>query len=72
MTKRRDVLKAIRTEAKAQDKRFKVRRHGSNHDQWDLNGQCVTIPRHTEIDNELAKIIFSQCEKALGKDWWRR
>ena len=72
MTKRTDVLKSIKQGAKFRDIRFRLLRYGSKHDVWDLGGQRITVPRHTEIEEKLAKAIFAQCEETLGKDWWRR
>lgn len=31
----------------------------------------IPIPRHSEIDNVLAKIICEEAAIKLGKDWYR-
>ena len=40
-------------------------RHGSEHDIYIKNktGKKVSVPRHSEIDNDLAKLILKQLNK---------
>lgn len=71
MTKRRDLLKQIKASARKHDVEFFLKKHGSCHDIWQLGNQPVTMPRHKELDDDLAKEIFSQCQRTLGKGWWR-
>lgn len=71
MTKRRDLIKQIRAEARRQDLSFTLRKHGACHDIWLLGSQPITIPRHAELDDSLARTIYAQCQSTLGKGWWR-
>lgn len=71
MTKRRILLKQIKSEARRQGMRFSLKKHGGSHDIWLLDSQPVTIPRHSELDDDLARLIYVQCQDTLGKEWWR-
>jgi len=31
----------------------------------------IPVPRHTEIDDRMAAVIFKECETEHGKGWWR-
>lgn len=33
---------------------------------------ATTIPRHSEIANQLAEAIFRQLAPALGERWWTK
>ena len=71
MTKKKDIIKRIRREAKAKGVDFeKAARPGSNHDIWMLDGIMVPIPRHNEIPELTTRGIYRECEEKLGKDWW--
>jgi hypothetical protein len=35
-------------------------------------GARIPIPRHVEIDDNLAEQIFKECEPELGERWWKR
>ena len=40
-------------------------RHGGNHDIWrDKKGQMLVIPRHKEIDEDLARALIKQAKLA--------
>lgn len=71
MTKRRDLLKRIRAGARDRGIPFSLKKHGGCHDIWLIGNQPITIPRHKELDDDLAKEIYSQCQKTLGEGWWR-
>lgn len=71
MTKKRDIIKRIRREARAQGVDFeRAARSGANHDIWLLGGMMVPI-RHNEIPELTARGIWRECEEKLGKDWWK-
>jgi len=72
MTKRRDVIKIIATAAAAQGVIFTVTREGSRHTVYDLDGIKIPIPRHNEIGNPLAEVIYKEAAAKLGKDWWKK
>ncbi len=37
-----------------------LKRHGANHDIYMKNGQRESVPRHKELDEELAKAIIKR------------
>jgi hypothetical protein len=69
--KRRDIIKAIRTEAKRQDVEWSVLREGANHTVYRLGSTRIPVPRHNEIGPGLTEQIFSETEAELGRRWWR-
>lgn len=71
MTKQRELIKRLTKAAKTQGMTFTFERHGGNHDVYNLDGLTVTIPRHTEIGDRMAEVIYKQCEPKLGKRWWK-
>ncbi|GFG74709.1 hypothetical protein [Mycobacterium botniense] len=71
MPKRTEVIKKIQKAAKARNMQFTIKRHGGNHDIYDLDGAPIPIPRHREIINRDAEGIYKECEIKLGKGWWR-
>lgn len=71
MTKRVDVIKKIRTAAEAADMTFEVRREGARHTVYSLSGLMIPIPRHREIDNQMAETIYKEAIEKLGEDWWK-
>lgn len=71
MTSRRDILKTIAKAAKAAGLEWALDREGANHSVYSLDGLMIPIARHTEIDNQMAAIIYKECSTKLGKDWWK-
>lgn len=71
MTKQRELLKRVRNAAKARGLTFELERRGGNHDVYSLDGLRVIVPRHREIGNQMATVIYRQCEPKLGKRWWQ-
>ncbi len=71
MTRRRDVLKTIQQAAKEAGIDWELDHEGGNHTVYKLGGLMVPIPRHNEIDNRMAVIIFKECAEKLGRDWWK-
>ena len=72
MTKKKDIIKRLRKEAKAKGIEFaQASRHGGNHDIWLLDGLMLPIPRHSEIPDLTARGVYRECEEKLGKDWWK-
>lgn len=71
MTKQQELLKKLRKAAKARGLSFDFVEHGGRHDAYNLDGLRVTIPRHREIGNQMAAVIYRQCEPKLGKGWWK-
>jgi hypothetical protein len=67
----REVIKRIAAEAKRQKKSWSLDRKGANHDVYSLDGVLIPIPRHTEMGNLTAEMIWKECEEKLGKGWWR-
>ncbi|MER7013016.1 hypothetical protein ABT324_16475 [Saccharopolyspora sp. NPDC000359] len=70
--KQRKLLKKIAKEAKRQRVDWHLAREGSNHAIYRLGGKMIPVPRHTEIDESLAAMIFKECETELGERWWGR
>ena len=67
-----DVIRRIQKQARRDDKTWSLVKHGRRHDLYDLDGVMIPIPRHTEISEQMAQIIWKECESGLGKGWWRR
>jgi hypothetical protein len=47
-----------------------VFREGSNHSQLIIRNKKIAIPRHREIDENLARYIMKELESELGERWW--
>ncbi len=47
-------------------------REGRNHTLYRLGATMIPIPRHTELDDRFAELVFQECESELGERWWRR
>ncbi|PLS30060.1 hypothetical protein Uis1B_2111 [Bifidobacterium margollesii] len=72
MTKRKDIIKRIRAEARKQGIDFtQAARKGGNHDIYLLDGLMIPPPRHNEIPEPTTRGIYRECEDKLGKDWWK-
>lgn len=71
MAKKRDVLRIIKAAANSRSIEFSFLRHGAGHDIWRLGTKNIPIPRHTELDGSLTILLFKECEKVFGNDWWR-
>src|SRR5437660_620617 len=52
--KRGDVIKRITKAAKRASLSFEVSREAANHTVYSLDGLMIPIPRHAEIDNQMA------------------
>ncbi|MTD17327.1 hypothetical protein GIS00_25680 [Nakamurella sp. YIM 132087] len=71
MTKRRDIIAAIARAAAEAGVEWVVAREGANHTVYNLGGIMIPIPRHNEIDNRMAQVIYKEAAEKLGKGWWR-
>jgi hypothetical protein len=71
MPKRTEVIKKIEQAARARGLTFTLKRHGGNHDVYDLDGQMIPIERHRELQHGYAEKLYRQCQPKLGKGWWR-
>lgn len=58
--KRRDLLKKLAEIATANDVEFEFVRHGGSHDIYRVGPTQITVPRHGEIDERLAKKILKE------------
>lgn len=47
-------------------------RFGDSHDIWIIGNSRIPFPRHSEINGKTAREIRKECEKELGKEWWRK
>jgi hypothetical protein len=71
LTKRADLLRAIRDAAEASGVTMVFVRHGSRHDVWRVGSTQFTVPRHREIGDRLAQAVRQSLEDELGEGWWR-
>ena len=37
---------------------FNFKEHGSNHDTWKRGTETIQVPRHKEVNDKLARLIF--------------
>jgi hypothetical protein len=68
--KRRELLQRIQRAARAAGvdmELYELARHTGIR----VGGISTTVPRHGEIPDRLAEVIFKQVEPVLGKGWWR-
>ena len=72
MAKKRDLLNEIRREARKSGVVFRLMRFGNSHDNWIIGNSRIPFPRHSEINGKTAPEIRKECEKELGKEWWRK
>jgi hypothetical protein len=49
-----------------------IYREGSNHSQLIIGNRKIAIPRHREIEENLARYIMKELESELGERWWIR
>ncbi|MGW5519243.1 hypothetical protein [Nocardia africana] len=70
MTKRRDIIKAIRDAANEQDLTIEVT-EGGNHTLIVLDGMKIPVPRHNEVREQTTRSIYKQAAAKLGEDWWK-
>ena len=70
MTKRRDIIKAIRDAANEQDLTIEVA-EGGNHTLIVLDGMKIPVPRHNEVREQTTRSIYKQAAAKLGEDWWK-
>lgn len=61
--KRRDLLRKINQIAKRNDTTAE-HTEGGKHTKITINGKAITVPRHNEIGEGLARTIIRQAEKA--------
>ena len=65
MTSRRWLIKLMKQAAERKNVTFESIRQGGSH-------EIFPIPRHNEIDNNLADIICKEAEAKLGKGWYQQ
>ncbi|MGA4787522.1 hypothetical protein [Nocardia sp. AB354] len=70
MTKRRDIIRAIRDAASRQGLAVAVT-EGGNHTLVVLDGLKIPVPRHNEVRELTARSIYKQAAEKLGEDWWK-
>ena len=67
---RRDVIKKVQREAKAQGLTFTTVEL-TRHTGIVVGGFRSTLGRHTEIPEQAARAFWKQFEQVLGERWWR-
>lgn len=70
MTKRKDIIKRIKTAAKQHGCTLEIS-EGGRHTKLTIDGMIVPVPRHNEIRENTTKAIYEECEPKFGKDWWK-
>jgi hypothetical protein len=68
--KRRDLLRRIRQEAKANGKDV-TESEGGAHSKITVGKTSVRVPRHNEINIETARAIMRDLDEEFGKGWSR-
>lgn len=68
--KRRELVTLIGQQAAAVGVGWQLRRHGANHEIWELDGTMIPIPRHRTIAPPTARDILKQTQPTLGRRWW--
>lgn len=69
---RRQMLRRIAKQARKDGVEFGFEREGGSHSVYRLGAKTIPVPRHNDIDDDLARLIFKQTEAYLTKGWWRR
>ncbi len=72
VTKRRDVISRISEAAKALGLSWVEIREGANHTVYGLDGLRIPIARHRDIDDQMCRVIYKECEPKLGEKWWTK
>lgn len=68
--KRRVLIAMIKKRVRELQLQNVVFSEGSSHSQVSVGTKKVSIPRHKEIDENLARSIMKQFESELGERWW--
>jgi hypothetical protein len=68
--KRRDLILLIESRIKELHLLSVVFSEGSSHSHYKIGEKKIQIPRHREIDENLARYIMKQLESELGERWW--
>ncbi|MGW3482933.1 hypothetical protein [Rhodococcus indonesiensis] len=71
MTKRRDILKRLRTAAESAGLPIEVT-EGGRHTIVDIDGLVIPVPRHNEIKELTTTAIYKEAAVKLGKNWWKK
>ena len=65
--RRRELLTRLQRLGKERGWELSFVRHGGNHDQFTLGPVHLTIPRHKNINEQLARKIIRRIERAEGE-----
>lgn len=68
LVKKRDLIKNLGSLAREAGVEFTFVRHGGSHDLFSLDGCPITIPRHTELNELLARGILREAERYLAQE----
>jgi mRNA interferase HicA len=71
MVKQKEVVNNLSRAALRKGIEFSFLRHGGSHDIYLLGNMTVKIPRHRELKENLARLIYKEVVSELGKDWWK-
>jgi hypothetical protein len=68
--KRRVLIAQIAKRARQLELQKVVISEGGRHSQIAIGGKKISVPRHREIDENLARSIMKELESELGERWW--
>jgi len=63
--KKRDLLNKITEIAKRNQVTLEFL-GGTKHDKFRINGAMILVPRHSEVNEHVARTILKQCEAAVA------
>lgn len=65
-------MKKIAKAAKRQGVDWELTREGGSHTIYRLGSTTIPVPRHAELGENMALVIFKECQRELGKKWWQQ
>ena len=64
--KKQELMKRLRKIARSEQIPFHIARQGGKHEVHQFGTAKLTIPRHAEINERLARAILQQAEQEVG------
>lgn len=71
MTKRRELIDRIASEAARRGITWKFARRGGRHDVYRLGDKTIPIARHRQLDKSYAEMVYRECGEIFGPGWWK-
>ena len=69
LIKKRDLVRQLAAQARNAGVDFTLVRHGGSHEVYSLGGCPITIPRHKELNELLARGILREAERYLAREY---